>query len=61
MVKTERLLIGSLGASLMACSYNKRLMYDLRFVGLFCGENHKKFQLHSGAIAGRYRGVGLYI
>jgi hypothetical protein len=34
---------------------NKRLMGDLRSVGLFCGKSyHKKYQLHSGAIAGRY-------
>jgi hypothetical protein len=33
--------------------HNNRLMGDLRSVGLFCGNYHKKFQLHSGAIAGR--------
>jgi hypothetical protein len=29
-------------------------MCDLRSVGLFCGVYHKKSQLHSGAIAGRW-------
>jgi hypothetical protein len=33
---------------------NKKLMCDLRSVGLFCGDYHKKYQLHSGAIAWRW-------
>jgi hypothetical protein len=34
--------------------HNKRLMCDLCSVGFFCGNYHKKFQLLSGAIAGRW-------
>lgn len=36
--------------------HNKRLMCGLRSIGLLCSGYHKKFQLHSGAIARGYKG-----
>jgi hypothetical protein len=43
----------TLGLGMRDLAVNKRLMSDLRSVGIFCGVYHKKSQLHFGAIARR--------